>query len=147
MQLIEQPNKCSCPACAFAMALNMTLKRFIEAIGHAGSEIVFPDLLEQLCRKGFPYPECIRVCLLLNLSATPVDFKPRCGPDKDHWYELDHTAFANGMLGKHQGIIEGSGTKHPHTVAWDGKKIYDSSIGIYDFENPYFKPEMFWIVK
>ena len=86
MQLIRQPNKWSCSACAFAMALNLTLEEFINQIGHDGSEIWFPELFEPLCRKGFPFPECIQICLLNGLNVTPVDFKPHCLVDIDHFF-------------------------------------------------------------
>ncbi len=147
MQLIEQSNKWSCTACAFAMALNITLKEFIYQIGHDGSEIWFPELPEPLCRKGFPYPEGIQVSLRLGLSVTPVDIKPLCGPDDEHRVALDHTVFANKMLIKYQGIISGMGNQYFHTVAWDGKQIYDPSLGIYSLKNSCFRPEVFWIIK
>ena len=147
MQLIKQPNKWSCSACAFAMALNLTLKEFIYQIGHDGSEIWFPELPEPLCRKGFPYPECIQVCLKWDFSVTPVDFKPLCGPDNEHRIELDHTDFANQMLRGYRGIISGMGNQYFHTVAWDGKQIYDPSLGVYGLKNSYFRPEVFWVVK
>lgn len=147
MQLIRSPNQWSCTACAFAMVCNLTLDGIFLGIGHDGSEIVFPNLPEPLCRKGFPFPECIRLCLCRGLSVTPIDFEPRCTPDGEHYYELDHREFVYNMLEKYQCVIEGMGREHPHTVAWDRKQIYDPSIGIYDFENHYFTPERFWVIK
>lgn len=147
MQLIKQPNEWSCCACAFAMVCNLTLDGVILGIGHNGSEVLFPDLPEPLCRKGFPFPECIRLCLYRGLSVTPVDFEPECTPDGEHCFTLDHREYVYDMLDRYQGVIQGQGNKALHTVAWDRKQIYDSSIGIYDFENPYFTPERFWIVK
>ena len=147
MIFIKQSNGWSCTACAFAMACYITLEEFIEKVGHDGSEIMFSDLPEPLCRKGFPFPECIQVCLRLDLTVTPIDFKPKCTSDDTHSYELDHTDFANQMMREYQGVISGMGVRIHHTVAWDGKQIYDPGIGVCDLHTSYFKPKMFWLIK
>lgn len=146
-KLIKQPNAWSCTACAFAMACGVSLEKFIEKIGHDGSEIMFPDLSEPMNRKGFPIPECIKVCLNWGLTCTPVDFNPKCGPASRHLFELDHSEFANAMLKKYQGVLSGKGRKNYHCVGWDGSKIYDPNGLVHDFENQYFTPEIFWIIK
>lgn len=147
MQLIRSPNQWSCTACAFAMVCNLTLDEVLLGVGYDGSEVLFPDLPEPLCRKGFPFPDCIRLCLYRGLSVTPVDLEPECTPDGIHYFKLDHKEFVQRMLEKYQGVIQGKGNKVLHAVAWDRKQIYDPSIGIYDFENHYFTPERFWVIK
>lgn len=146
-KLIKQPNKWSCTACAFAMACGVRLEEFIKQVGHDGSEVLFPDLPEPLCRRGFATPECIRVCLNWGLTVTPIDFKPRCTPDGKNYHTLNHTNFANQMMGRFQGVIQGMGCRNYHTVGWDGTQIYDPSLGIYKLDSDNFKPEIFWLIK
>jgi len=147
MILIRQPNKWSCTACAFAMACGITLEEFIKRIGHDGSEILFPNLPEPQRRKGFPFPECVQVCLNLNFSATPIDFNPICFNDPDHSYELNQGYFIYDMLREFRGVISGKGIRTYHTVGWDTKRIYDPSLGSYDLESNQFTPEIFWLIK
>ena len=65
---------------AFAMALDMPVADLLAAIGHDGSEIVFPSLPEPLCRRCFHVQELIQVALSRGLAVTPVELFPVLQP-------------------------------------------------------------------
>ena len=48
-----QPNRWSCMATAFAMALGIEVSKLIDSIGHDGSEIVEANLELEPLRRGF----------------------------------------------------------------------------------------------
>jgi hypothetical protein len=76
MDLLTKPNQWSCLATSFAMALGITTEQFYQFAGHDGSEKIWPELPEPLCRRGFHVSEAALVCLLLRHSATPLELFP-----------------------------------------------------------------------
>jgi hypothetical protein len=76
MELITKPHPWSCLAASFAMALGITVEKFHELAGHDGSEKVWPELPEPLCRRGFHLNEAIFVAMNLHHSATPFELFP-----------------------------------------------------------------------
>ena len=83
IQLQHQPNRWSCMATAFAMALDIPVVEFINRIGHDGSEIVCPAD-EPGGRRGFHSQECITVALGFGLAATQIELFPASQFRGDH---------------------------------------------------------------
>lgn len=76
MKLQKQPTRWSCAPTAFAMAMDLDVAYLMEVVGHDGGEIIFPDLPEPMCRRGFHVSELTNAALLLGYSATPVELFP-----------------------------------------------------------------------
>ena len=56
MELQQRPEPWMCMPLAFAMALDMPVADLLAAIGHDGSEIVFPNLPEPAVPAMLPHP-------------------------------------------------------------------------------------------
>ena len=92
MELQHRPEPWMCMPLAFAMALDMPVADLLAAIGHDGSEIVFPSLPEPLCRRCFHIQELIQVCLGSRLrrhaqsNCSPCLQPTEAGPHKTVLY-------------------------------------------------------------
>lgn len=101
------------------MALLLTVfpQKLIAEIGHDGSDIVFPDEPEPLCRRGF-YVEEINVVLLKLYNSVLVGMPFPGSPAGDHPMIFDGI-----LLGK----SIGSSADEDHAVCWKAReqRIYD----------------------
>ena len=124
---------------AFAMALGNPVAELLEAIGHDGSEIVFPSLPEPLCRRCFHVQELIQVALGRGCAVTPVELFPVLQPTEagpfhktvlypdNNWRRFERTIRASF------GVIDGTGARLGHTVAYDHGHIFDPRGPVYDY--------------
>ena len=124
---------------AFAMALDMPVADLLAAIGHDGSEIIFPSLPDPLCRRCFHVQELIQVALARGLAVTPVELFPELQPTEagpfhktvlypdNNWQRFEKTIRAS------LGVIAGTGARLGHTVAYDHGRIYDPRGPVYDY--------------
>ena len=121
MELQQRPEPWMCMPLAFAMALEMPVADLLAAIGHDGSEIIFPSLPEPLCRRCFHVQELIQVALARGLAVTPVELFPVLQPTEagpfhktvlypdNNWRRFDETIRAS------LGVIAGTGEAfRPH---------------------------------
>jgi hypothetical protein len=140
---MKNPNAWSCLVCAFADALKSDFDEIIKAIGHDGSEKIWPQLRDPLCRRSFHIGELIEVCLNAGVAVTMLDFELISSNGIDDYTIPFYARTTNFMVGN-AGVITGSLNGVRHAVAWDGKIIIDSATGT-SYE-PYgdFKPETFW---
>lgn len=111
------------------MILDLTPKDMFEAIGHDGSEIIWPDLNDPDCRRAFHIQECVRVAMDHMFTPIEIDADPHSivdcegatpyRVDMGDWL-LDNLSLVSGVL---LGRIEG----RYHAVAWNSveKMIYD----------------------
>ena len=139
MELQQRPEPWMCMPLAFAMALEMPVADLLAAIGHDGSEIIFPSLPDPLCRRCFHVQELIQVALARGLAVTPVELFPVLQPTEEgpfhktvlypdnNWRRFEETIHAS------LGVIAGTGARLGHTVAYDHGRIYDSRGPIYDY--------------
>jgi len=135
---------------AFAMALDMPVAELLAAIGHDGSEIVFPNLPEPLCRRCFHIQELIHVALARRIAVTPVELFPVLQPSEaapfrttvlypdDNWRRFAETIRAS------RGVIDGTGARHGHMVAYDHGRIYDPRGPVYDYSRPACESHQFY---
>jgi hypothetical protein len=159
MRLLKKPHPWSCILSAFAMALDKTNEEVSAAIGHDGSEIIFPDLPEPMCRRGFHHQELIHAALLYGYSVTPFELipalqsTPQAGsPPKvvtidsamrRHTFQI--------LVGGFKGVLTGRGFKCHHAVAFDHGAIFDPDGDTYQFsfsecERRRFYAQCVWIV-
>ena len=139
MELQQRPEPWMCMPLAFAMALDMPVAELLAAIGHDGSEIVFPSLPEPLCRRCFHIQELLHVALARGFAVTPVELFPVLQPTEigpfhkiilypdNNWQRFEATIRAS------RGVIDGTGARFGHTIAYDHGRIYDPRGSIYDY--------------
>jgi hypothetical protein len=124
---------------AFAMALGLPVAELLEAIGHDGNEIVFPSLPEPLCRRCFHIQELIQVALSRGLAVTPVELFPVLQPTeigpfhKTVLYTDNNWRRFEAAIQTSRGVVDGTGARLGHTVAYDHGRIYDPRGPIYDY--------------
>jgi hypothetical protein len=124
---------------AFAMALDTPVAGLLAAIGHDGSEIVFPSLAEPLCRRGFHIQELIHPTLSRGFALTPVELFPVLQPTEigpfhktvlypdSNWRRFEKTIRTS------RGVIDGTGARCGHMVAYDHGRIFDPKGPVYDY--------------
>ncbi len=76
MRLQIQPNNWSCLPTALAIILDEPLSSVIRAIGHDGSEIVWPNLSEPDNRRGFHVQEIIDITIQRDRSVALIEVMP-----------------------------------------------------------------------
>lgn len=117
-EMMLQPNGWSCLPTSLAMLLGREPREIIEAIGHDGSEICFPDKEPPENRRAFHAQEIVDVALA-NFE-TPIFIMKQ--PDE---LPVHPDRFSN-YLASAPGILLGVGqVGSPHAVAWDGERIWD----------------------
>ena len=139
MELQQRPEPWMCMPLAFAMALDVPVADLLAAIGHDGGEIVFPSLPEPLCRRCFHVQELIQVALARGFAVTPIELFPVLQPTEagpfhktvlypdNNWRRFEATIRAS------RGVIDGTGARFGHTVAYDHGRIYDPRGPVYDY--------------
>lgn len=129
MRLLRQPNRWSCLPTAFAMLADVTLQDVLDECGHDGSEILFPNLIEPVCRRSFHIEELQYVALTYGFCLVHyvpgIVYEPSLGCSA----ELLFTEFFLDVYGSNNGLLLGKPKDKTlgHAVAWDAKEglIYD----------------------
>lgn len=125
------PNKWSCLAASFAIALDVDLATLLSEVGHDGSEIIFPHLPEPFCRRAFHYQEFIQSCLQRSRACVLIEAIPLLGTTIDNQVLPIYVSGGNMMRMKklmedHQGVLVGDNSEgNPHAVAWNRQSCYD----------------------
>lgn|SRR5574340_763735 len=142
MFTIPNTNKWSCIAASFSMALGISFSKFLELVGHDGSERPYKD---KSLRAGFHLQECIDASNKLGYGCTPIILYPGSSPDfsltESHplWSkDVSMARFLHYLENTNRGVLEcelqTSGIRKGHAVAWDGTLIYDPRKKIYEFD-------------
>ena len=131
MILQKQPNGWSCAPTAWAMAFNVPVTTIIQALGHDGGLIQWPDKPEPKCRKGFHFQEFVRIALTHCNAVTPVELFPVL--DDVALIFDDNWNFFNNIIQTSRGVIEGQGHFCKHAVAYEYGLIYDPAGEIYPY--------------
>jgi len=140
MYLQKKPHPWSCLATSIAMALEIPTWHLHELVGHDGSHILFPDLPEPQCRRGFHINEAVLACLALGYAASPVELAPHIAPSGGGSppapvYPEEHAfrQFAE-MVQCGRGVIEcKTGAGNWHAVAYELGTIYDPDGREFDY--------------
>lgn len=133
MELIRQPNPWSCNACAWAMAMGISLEDVIAAVGHDGSRIWDRALQEPVNRVGFHDLELLWVAYRQGFFCMPFTFRPakyRSGAYAEHLRLGSRHDLGVLLPGKRGVLGVNMGKEHDHAVAWDGEWAYDPLYGI-----------------
>lgn len=141
MRQQRQPNRWSCIATAFAMAMDIPVSDLIHQIGHDGSQIVAPLAEEPAGRRGFHSQECITVALSRGFAVTQIEvfpvslfqgdrrhvitFPPATAAFDGNWERfLFHVHSSKGVLG-------GASRRTSHAVAVDHGHVFDPNGSSY----------------
>lgn len=128
------------------MVLGISLNEMITRIGHDGSEIVFPHLLEPQRRRCFHIQEMIAVSFSLKRPTTEFQFNPCMTPNGVDIFEVPASGIQE-LMSVSIGVLLGKGRVHGHAVAWNGTHIYDPLGMVYDIENQeLFAPYSFFAI-
>lgn len=138
MQPFKNPNAWSCLPTAFAIALNVDIQHILDYVEHDGSEIIYSDLAEPLCRRGFHPQEMIRYCLQVhNIAVTRIELAPTALPCPNmdpHVFDTGGWTWFKYNMFHYYGVIDcrtASGTGHAMAFAGLESKsdIYDPATG------------------
>ena len=147
MDLIKGENNFDCILAAAAMVMDTDLAELKKLIGHAGSEVIFPNASEPYCFRGFHIQEIIDQAFLNNWSVMYIQRKfgldPFIGQDPSFIINVSSKRMAT-YLKKFPGIIAGVSNNKNHAVAWDGKMIYDPSGSVYTLREFNYDIQEFW---
>lgn len=113
MELIPQPNRWSCNACAWAMVLGLTLEELVHIFVPGGSIRIDEDALDD--------EELTWIAVKSGWACTVLDI------DRP-WLFEDLIRF----LPSRQGVLSVTHPEIPdglHAVAWDGMLVYDPLLG------------------
>lgn len=146
MQLQRTTNGWSCLIASVATVLQVSISTLVNELGHDGSEVVFPALVEPYCRRSFHIQEMMDCCeqrgfSLVGFEAMPVSEAHGCH------YELpipDHAHRISRYMKHRPGVLTGSNLEGiRHAVAWDGQYVLDPATGE-RYSIDYFNLEVFW---
>lgn len=115
------------------------MKMVLEAVGHDGSDIVWPDLPEPVRRRSFHIEELQYAAYYFGYHLVPFVAAVEHEPVPD---SLSHIVDLRGKfqiaLHKYDGVLLGNyvGSPNRHAVAWNAKEklIYDPSGRITDID-------------
>jgi hypothetical protein len=130
MKLLQQEDRWSCLPTSLAMVLDLTIIQVLTAIGHDGSEIIYPDKDEPFKRRGFHLQEIVDAAYLLEHAIVTIEGHPiLVSMDYDEYPIFNQEQITNRLgsyLFSSIGILTGRGKNgNYHAVAWNGKEIYD----------------------
>lgn len=127
MLICESPNKWSCLPAAFSTCTGIPFSTLLEKIGHDGSEVVFPDLEEPDCRRGFVGQELTLALLDFGFVFGSFESQPIGYLDETHHYALQAAESLPAIMSDSIGVIGCviKTTGKLHSVAWDGTQCYD----------------------
>ena len=136
------------------MALDVPVAELIESIGHDGSEIIWPDLPDPMCRRGFHSQELIEECLRRGRSCTPIEWYPSIAPASgSDVYPIFTPAWsvtrARDYLKRSNSVLECEGRRWRHAVNNAHETIYDPCGQQYDFPELIrrgLEPYRIWII-
>lgn len=131
MKLQVKHERWQCAVTAFAMALDAPVAQLIECVGHDGGQIVFSNLPEPANRRGHNIYELIQVALKLGYAVTPVPLRAAITPANDPQQQVVIGTDAENWsrflrhLRDSRGVIECSGPRLYHLLAYDHGRIFD----------------------
>jgi len=167
--IMQTGDKWACLPCAFAMVIDLPVKKFIKMIGHDGSDEPYEDFPG--LKAGFHEQECIEVLQQQGYSCTPIEIVPQMiaapgAPVRPVWFppscspSLKKTGnwlrFTRHLEGT-RGVITGAKKRinddeiRGHAVAWDGiihdpqGKGFGYTLGQMDDYG--FMPRVYWKVQ
>jgi len=146
MRIQRTTNGWSCLIASVATVLQVSVSTLVKDVGHDGSDIVFPGLIEPFCRRSFHIQEMMDCCELREFSLVGFEALP-VSAASGYFYELpiqDPEARIKRLMKNRVGVLTGRNLQGlRHAVAWDGQLILDPATGE-RYSLDYFNLEVFW---
>jgi hypothetical protein len=129
-----KPNQWSCAITSLAMTLRVPTQELIDELGHDGSAIVFPQLIEPMCRRGFHSQELIHLAWRHGFAVTPIELFPTIRPMQGEGTHIVRFGGDDGSMNlgrfidtihSNIGILEGQSGRWMHAVHFRYGEIYD----------------------
>lgn len=129
MNLIRTTNGYSCLACAAASLFNISMKEMTQALGHDGSEIIWPHSLQPW--RGFTMDEIVLFAVENDLRPVWIAFKTiiyRDGEIKivNEWDTHQINSF---LIGKDGILIASVASNIDHALVWKAGEAGDPKTG------------------
>jgi hypothetical protein len=154
MKLQASPNKYSCVAAAFAMVLELPVRKIFGILRHDGSEMVFKNGQSA----GFNPHECIIILAAYGYTCTPfeVNIISTNADNESYLVTMGLTEdqrrqrVLNIMKGKRGVVIGINHVGNGHAMAWNGSYFFDpaglmgSAFSGEDLETSGFRVDCFW---
>lgn len=135
IKLQYQPNLWSCLPTAFAMCFGIEVERLMSYVGHDGSEIIWPELLEPYCRRGYHIQEMVEVGLMRDYTVLAIETAPVLVIETEPHLKPVTVELLKPIkyyLKKFDGVILGvwpNGNRH--SVAYSKGMCYDPNNSVY----------------
>ena len=132
----------TCVAECFAKVFNVSFEELIELLGHDGSEIIWPQQKDPMCRRGFHVQEMVRVGLKLGFAVVQVESHPSVYPDPEEKPFYLPEVPLHRFFDLAPGVVTGYDTLRGcrHALAIVGGRVFDpagtiSRYGDFEAEN------------
>lgn len=132
-----QPSRWSCLPTSLAIVLDVPVQAIFDIVGHDGSEIVWPELKEPQCRKGFTLGEMIHTADRFGRNLVAHQKQWVHSPDGNITITIEPPEdYFRDKLERFDGVITGVTTQGKrHAVAWVKGQVIDPTTS---FIYPYF---------
>jgi len=116
------------------MALDIPVEDAVRLVGHGGGAIVFPELNEPMCRRGFHQQELVELAIRFEVYPVPYQLFPctrsECGRytytlHARDWRVSERRKAFHELIANTHGVLEGKGESCHHAVAYDHGRILD----------------------
>lgn len=141
-------NSWSCLFDCFRYLFDVSEQELLEKLGHDGSQIIWPNLPDPLCRRAFHPQEFIRVGLEYGIAVIGIERTSYSAPT----YEAEPMARnflppLHYYLEHFDGVLTGTCLTRDvrHAVIWKNRSLIDPVNVCKSVDK--FDPEMFWITK
>lgn len=151
--MIFQNNRWSCLPTAWSYVIGWPVWSIIKAIGHSGDEILWPNLPEPNCRKGFHPQELIYLGDRFGFVTTTFEpIAALISPGGDEPAVIQFGDRFEKILEESNGVLTGEIHGQRHSIAWLNGKVLDPSEGrlksLDDFQiQTYYRIKSKWWVE
>lgn len=134
----RQSNNWSCLPTAFAIILDKPVQDVFDFLGHDGSEILWRDLPEPLCRRSFHIQEMYDYAIARDHMVMPIELMSGIQPANTCIPFIlpgQRLHRVHGYLDNFDAVITGTFNGNRHAVAWvDGQYVCPSGNMVTDAE-------------
>lgn len=130
-----------CMLYSMAMLLDEDPAALVEAIGHDGKEVLWPQYKRPYCYRGYHIQEMIDVALDRGIALVSIECYPRSGPAPDPsqaqmlWgVQFSQDRFIEWVTGREALLIGEAKGGGGHACAWDGEIVFDPNGYKYPLE-------------
>lgn len=141
----SSPSYFSCMPTAFAIALDVPVRKLMAELGFDGNAIIFDDAEEPECRRAWHLQDLIKCCLLRGFAPVVVEAVPSVlvnGEVRDIPLPEDYNTRIASFMNHYKGVVMGTTPQgRRHALAWeqpffyntDGTSSQDTELEVQEF--------------